>query len=77
MSQDKAVFCERATASAVSPWHIRIPTDGLKFGGGAGTPALCGAKVAWDLKVPITNHHLGHCCQRCTEAYKLLGKGQP
>ena len=73
MSQTKPVFCERATASYISPWHIRIPTDGLKLGGGAKTPALCGAVVAWDLKVPFTDHHLGHCCRKCAEAYRLLG----
>jgi len=61
-------FCETAVASPISPWHIRrLTKHGRKLGGGVDTPALCGHTVAWDLDVPITKHHLTHCCIMCRE----------
>ncbi len=58
-------------AGAQSPWHIRPLTEkGPKFGGGADTLALCDLKVAWDLDVNTTEHHLGHACKACVEAYR-------
>jgi len=64
-------FCEKATAGPWSRWHIRPLTEiGRKLGGGADTVALCGTKVAWDLAVEITEHHLTHCCPECAKRYK-------
>jgi len=67
----KFAFCEIQYATATSPWHIRQLTDsGLKLGGGADTKALCGRKVAWDLKVEINHHHLQfNCCRQCVQAF--------
>lgn len=63
-------FCESQWATGTSPWHIRRLTKlGKKLSGGADTPALCGRKVAWDLEVDITEHHLTHCCICCREEY--------
>ena len=65
-------FCESVTAGPRSFWHIRHLTDkGWKYGGGADTKALCGRKVAWDLRVKITDFNItNNCCQKCQEAYK-------
>jgi len=64
-------FCETMTAGAFAPWHIRkLTTAGRKLGGGSDTPALCGRKVAWDLSVEITPHHLTHCCLECRQKYE-------
>lgn len=64
-------FCEPVQCSPYSRWHIRRLTDiGMKPGGGADTPALCGIAVAWDLDVPLTAHHLGHSCPKCVELYR-------
>ena len=74
-------FCETTTAGPTTPWHIRPLTDqGRKLGGGADTRALCGRAVSWDLNVPlttapITQNHLGHCCQVCREIF--LTKSNP
>ena len=58
------------SASGISRWHIRLLTEqGEKLSGGADSPALCGKEVAWDLKVDITLHHLGHCCPVCRQKY--------
>jgi hypothetical protein len=63
-------FCENIAAGPQSPWHIRQLVDGIrKLGGGANTSALCGRSVAWDLAVPIDQHHLGHCCSECAKHY--------
>jgi hypothetical protein len=75
-------FCE--SVIGIGPWHIRTLSDaGRKLSGGIDTPSLCG-RVAptgkhtstgqaglggWDLSVPLTQHHLGHCCPRCAELY--------
>lgn len=64
-------FCESMHATGATPWHIRkLTTQGLKFGGGADTKALCDRKVAWDLHVKITSHHLTHCCLKCAQEFK-------
>jgi len=66
-------FCETPYAGSLSKWHIRELTSvGQKLGGGADTPSLCGRKVAWDLKVDITEHHLSHACPSCAKLYKNL-----
>lgn len=67
--EDKYSFCERATAGPLSPWHIRRLYTGRKLGGGADSDALCGQKVAWDLSVSITSHHLGHSCVECVRLF--------
>ena len=64
-------FCETATASSISPWHIRkLTVYGKKYGGGADTPALCGIKVSWDLEVKIDDLHLQHACKKCVSAFQ-------
>lgn len=71
-------FCESIYATGTSPWHIRkLTSKGIKLGGGADTESLCGRKMAWDLDVKITQHHLDHCCNKCSKAYLLkLGEKQ-
>lgn len=70
MSDTTYKFCESRWATSTSPWHIRALTDkGPKYGGGADTPSLCDLKVAWDVDVDITNHHLTHACSPCVAAY--------
>lgn len=67
-------FCESVHASGRSPWHLRkLTAVGPKFGGGIDTPSLCGLvkpPMGWDVKVEITEHHLGHSCQECVRAYR-------
>ena len=69
-------FCETATASGSTPWHIRKLTDnGIKLSGGADTPALCGRVVAWDVGVGITGDRLmraSRTCHRCAEEYRRV-----
>jgi hypothetical protein len=67
----KYALCERVTASPISPWHIRKLTErGLRPGGGADTPALCGACVRWDLESPVDNHvHEDYVCVKCRVEY--------
>jgi hypothetical protein len=41
--------------TATSTWHYHlreVGEEGLKLGGGA-PPAICGAKLGWDTKIPI------------------------
>jgi len=74
-TQIRYSFCETISAQALAPWHIRELTAlGMKLGGGADTDALCGVPVAWDLKVPISAHHLSHCCRKCSGIF-LLAQG--
>ncbi len=65
-------LCERYNQSPSSPWHIRkLGEDGLKLGGIAGGAlSLCGATIAWDLAVALTEHHVSHACERCAERYR-------
>jgi hypothetical protein len=76
--------CERVTAGPTSPTHIRQLTEKGRFpGGGADTPALCGAKVAWDLSVidvtampsRVANQHetFRYCGTCLTELEQRLG----
>ena len=75
MADESYSFCETATASGTTPWHIRkLTAVGRKPGGGADTPSLCGRDVAWDVErdcdLSITLP-LEHCCQRCrAEMYR-------
>lgn len=62
---DTYSYCE--TLAAYS-WHIRpLTSKGKKFGGGADTLALCGAKASWDLIAPITLRSLqsSSICATC------------
>ena len=45
-------YCETVGATPWSPNHIRKVTTGLKTGGGADTPALCGRDLhgGWDIR---------------------------
>lgn len=73
-SQTNFRFCETEAATAISPWHIRMLTErGRNLSGGADTVSLCKTKVAWDLDVDITEHHLTHCCHDCARIYRELG----
>jgi hypothetical protein len=50
-------FCERISATASSPQHIRrVGTEGLMLGGGAPETTLCGTLLrgGWDLPSPVT-----------------------
>lgn len=64
-------FCENQHATGRGKWHIRkLSDEGLKLGGGADTLSLCEYKVAWDLEVEITEHHLDkNTCERCKDRY--------
>ena len=63
-------FCERATATSTSPWHIRRLTDaGRKLGGGADTPALCGCEVAWDLSTEVPTGSFDYVCRQCAKRF--------
>ncbi len=77
-------FCESATG--IGRWHIRrLDDSGLKEGGGITTPSLCGLVKpwkfggigGWDLRVAITEHHLGHACPKCVEAYRAVPETRP
>ena len=49
-------YCERSTASAMSPVHIRkVGGEGRKLGGGVPVPALCGSDLhhGWDLPTDV------------------------
>lgn len=71
-------FCETATATSSSPWHIRQLTEkGPKFGGGADSPALCGRQVAWDIDVPVAWQEMDHCCHKCVESLRTLKEYKP
>lgn len=74
MEQDKLSFCETASATGSSQWHIRRLTErGRYFGGGADTYTLCGRKPLWDLNVDLSDHHLKqNCCNRCFEVFKNI-----
>lgn len=66
-------FCEPSWVATAPPWHIRrLSASGEKLTGGADTPALCGLDLnrGWDLKVKITEGHLGHSCAKCVEAFR-------
>lgn len=51
-------FCEPATATPTSYWHIRVVgEEGLKFGGGIPGPVLCDSDRmmrGWDLRGEVT-----------------------
>lgn len=54
MSSDKPdlAFCERVTATPLSPWHIRrVGAEGRRYGVGALDTTLCGGSLSkgWDL----------------------------
>lgn len=54
LSKPVFAYCETVTASPFSPHHIRQLTEvGLKLGGGADTPALCGRALngGWDTQL--------------------------
>jgi hypothetical protein len=81
-------FCERVTATATSPKHIRkLSERGLITGGGADTPALCGAVVAWDTtavtslfdleRIQANAHDTYRICQQCLPAARLLLEDHP
>lgn len=76
-------FCERVTASATSPKHIRkLSERGLITGGGADTPSLCGAVVAWDTtaitslfdleRIQANASDTNRVCQQCLTAARLV-----
>ena len=71
--QGQYSFCEGIAAGSASRWHIRkLSPQGQKIGGGADTPSLCGRKMAWDLKPPITPRILQDStavCRECARHY--------
>ena len=60
--------------TATSTWHNHlreVGPEGLKPGGGA-PPALCGAKLGWDTKIPLkawgTKDHIPSVwCSECAK----------
>ena len=73
-------FCESATAIR-NIWHIRkLDESGKHPSGGITTPSLChkvkpfgpenGEFGGWDVSVPITPHHLTHCCKDCATIFR-------
>jgi hypothetical protein len=78
-TRDEYSLCETAHAAPQAPWHIRrLTLAGKKLGGGADTDALCGRKVAWDLNVPMSTHHLTqNTCWKCLEALSARGTHAP
>jgi hypothetical protein len=57
LSSPQYSFCERSTATATSPWHIRrVGEEGIKLGGGAPDTALCSAELrkGWDVQREVT-----------------------
>lgn len=70
-----AAFCEPVTAGSNTLIHIRPLTSvGLKLGGGADTPALCGRRVDWDLEAPITPRSIEdpRTCSKCRDEFERL-----
>jgi hypothetical protein len=69
-------FCENVCATSTSRWHIRLPgPEGIRLGGMAPKPALCGYNVHWDLiPTPTKNfamHGLnqGFVCVKCAKIF--------
>jgi hypothetical protein len=70
-------LCERVTATPTSAHHVRALTGaGMFTSGGADTPALCGAKVAWDTSmldladlpgIVERGHATFHLCPACVQ----------
>ena len=65
-------LCETYSQPPSVPWHIRkLGEDGLKLGGiVGGALSLCGATIAWDLAVALTEHHISHACSVCAAKYQ-------
>ena len=59
------IACE--TVAAITVHLRRLSAAGSKYGGGADTPALCGAKPSWDLKSDVETAR----CQRCRKAARM------
>ncbi len=69
------------TANSVWSYHLRLVAVGdEKYGGGAGL-SLCGNKMGWDTKIPLSaygvaSHIPSHYCLECNKlakANKYLG----
>jgi hypothetical protein len=59
--------CETVAAYV---WHIRpLTAVGRKLSGGADTKALCGAKAAWDINVPIPPQDGAGYCTECIQRH--------
>ncbi len=63
------------TATALWHYHLRrMGPEGPKPGGGAG-PALCGAKLGWDVNLPVEvfmsleAHDTFKPCEECRKLY--------
>ena len=65
------IICE--TDTSTWNYHLRrIGPEGPKYSGGAGV-ALCGAKVGWDTRIPLSvygekSHLPEHWCAACEAA---------
>ena len=73
MPQTEYSYCETIAANLL---HIRpLTAKGRRYGGGADTLGLCGAKVLWDVGVPINERTLVQTgiygtCQKCRKVYE-------
>lgn len=71
-------FCESVTASGRSRWHLRkLDEGGRAFGGGIGTPSLCGFVQprkgggfgGWDVNAVIAPCAEEYTCATCWEKF--------
>jgi hypothetical protein len=77
-------FCESASATSSTPWHIRkLTKEGLKVTGGVDTNSLCGrvqSPLGWDVDVDLSRFEAdGRLeavgCERCVREYRRLKGG--
>ena len=59
-------YCESMAALGAC-WHIRqCEPEERKFSGGVNAPALCGVKIAWDIREPLpTTKNIPDCAKAC------------
>jgi hypothetical protein len=58
------------TATSMWNYHLRKVEDGKLYLGGGAPPALCGRKLGWDTKIPLTawgtkSHIPQSWCKEC------------
>ena len=67
------------TATSTWGYHLRdVPEGQEKYGGAAG-PALCGATLGWDTRIPLEawgehSHIPERWCKKCSEIAKKAGQ---
>lgn len=70
LMETKLVYCETATAGALTPWHIRDLNKGVD------SDALCGREIAWDLNTSVNFRSIlrlgSSVCHRCADRAMIL-----